>query len=648
MTMLPFSAVVGFGMARRALLCTLVDPTLRGVVVSGPIGTGKSALMRSFAGFVRERIDPDAPFVQVPLGVGEDRLLGGVDIDASLTAGAVRTREGLLAEADGGFLFVDDLPLLDELAIATIVRTLETESVAVEREGISALETSRFVLVATTVPTERDVSLGVADRVAFLIGAEESSHDSSRLVLRRNERLHHDPEGLLAHFAPHEQRLAEGVATARVLHPFIELDEASLATIAATSQRMAIAGNRADLFAAKAARAHAALRGSRSIEEEDVEFAIASVLAPRAQNIPHEESGGDDEGNEGGEREGPDAAGTPPPPSPAGRDASGEQAAGEPDEIEAEPQSAAEGSGAGSERAQEQVFEGVDFTLPLPSLAEFFATRRSVAAGQHGVMQQWRRGRHTRSMQGEPSGRRIAIGATLRAAAPHQRARGRDAGDERIIVRGDDIRIKRFTQRSGTLFIFCVDASGSMAANRMREAKGAVARLLQEAYVNRDTVALIAFRGREAELLLPPTSSVERAKRSLDVLPTGGGTPLASALMKAYALVELARRRDVEQAIVVLLTDGRANVPMAENAAGMIMEVRRQHVRRELESVAVAYRRGGVRALVVDTRQSYGESSEAVRLAELLGARHFFLPRLDARRLVDVVRSEIATSRSSR
>lgn len=644
----PFSAIVGFGTARRALLCTLVDPSLCGVVVSGPIGTGKSTLMRSFGSFVHEQIDSAMPVVQVPVGVTDDRLLGGVDIDASIAAGAMRMRSGLLAAADGGYLFTDDVPLLDELSIAAIVRALESQTVIVEREGMSSRASTRFALLATTVPTERDLTLGIADRIPFLIGAEERSDDATRLLLRRMQRYNHDPVAFRRELDATERRTAEQVTTARLLHSMVRLEEEELEWIALASQRLAVAGNRADVFAAKAARAHAALRGSREVAEQDLEFALATVLAPRAQNIPHETSGGDAEGSDGGEGDAEQTGGTPPPPASSHTDeetsdgAPEEQATG--DEAE---QSSGDGLAGGSDELDSRVLEAIDFTMPLPPLAGFFAPRRSASAGQHGTMPQWQRGRHTRSEQGETRGRRIAIGATLRAAAPHQRSRGRDSGEGRLVIRGDDLRLKRFTQRSGTLFIFCVDASGSMAANRMREAKGAVTRLLQDAYVNRDTVALIAFRGRDAEIILPPTSSVERAKRSLDVLPTGGGTPLAAALMKAYAMVELAKRRDVEQAIVVLLTDGRANVPMAENAAGMIMEVRRQHVRRELETIATAYRRSGISTLVIDTRQSYGAESEAVRLAGLLGARHFFLPRLEARQLAEVV-SGAVTSRSSR
>lgn len=637
---LPFAAIVGYSTARRALLCTLVDPTLRGVIVSGPVGTGKSALMRSFGAFVREHVDPASPFVQVPLGVTDDRLIGGIDLDASLAAGAVRSHAGLLADAHLGYLFADDLPLLDELSIVSIVRALETETSSTEREGVSRSSRSRFVLLATTVPAEREVALGVADRVAFLIGSEPLDHDATQLLMRRVHMHNENAEGLAKDVDAASRRAAEQVSTARLMHSMITLDRDAMTWIAEASRRMAIAGNRADIFAAKAARAHAALRGAREVGEEDLEFALATVLAPRAQNVPHSEEGGASDGGEGGRSDDEPAGGAPHDATRSADDIPREDTpeSTQPEQSDAGDEGSAAGGDGGKAPASERTLDAVDFTMPLPHLADFFATQRSPMSGQGGAMAQWQRGRHTRSLASQARGRRIAIGATLRAAAPHQQARGRESGD-RIVVRGADLRVKKFSQRSGTLFIFCVDASGSMAANRMREAKGAVAQLLQNAYVDRDTVALIAFRGSEAEVLLPPTSSVERAKRSLDVLPTGGGTPLASALMRAYTLVELARRRQVDQSIVVLLTDGRANVPMAENAAGMIMEVRRQHVRKELETIALAYRRNGIRSLVIDTRQSYGATSEAVRLAEMLGARHFFLPRLDAHELAEVVRA---------
>jgi magnesium chelatase subunit D len=418
--------------------------------------------------------------------------------------------------------------------------------------------------------------------------------------------------------------------TARLLHPLIEPGVLALTEIAGRSLALGVAGNRADIFAAKAARAHAALRGSRIVEEADLTFAIATVLAPRAGNVPEEPEPSRD----------PES--TPMPPSPGNEGEEREEGAegGVENEERASDGEDTGGSGdaPGTSNDDERLYEGIDFDAPLPKLAEFFAdARRSGTTGSRGIAEQWRRGRHTRSVIAEHRGKTIAVGATLRAAAPHQRER-RAEGEKRVVVRGEDLRLKRFRERAGTLFIFCVDASGSMAINRMREAKGAVARLLSDAYIHRDTVALIAFRGGDAELLLPPTSSVERAKRSLDILPTGGGTPLASALMKAYGLTLAARRRGVDQVLVVVMTDGRANVPMTESAAGMIMEIRRRHVRAELEQVALSYRREGVKTLVVDTRQRFGEASEAVRLAELFGARYYFLPEIEAGALAGVVK----------
>lgn len=651
---LPFSIFPGFTVSRRALLCTLVDPTLRGVILSGPVGTGKSSLFHSFAEFTRNHVDPDIPFVQVPLGVTEDRLIGGIDIDIALSSGGRVLRTGLIAAADGGYLIVDDLPLLDELAATTVMQSLEMEALICEREGMSALLPSRFVLLATTVPVERDLGISAADRVAFLIGDQQRlSPNAVARMMALVERHQREPEVLAREVEEGERDLAAQVIAARVLHPLIPVGELAMREIIEHAERLNISGNRAEIFAMKAARAHAALRGSRSIESQDIEFAVVSVLAARAENVPGKGSEGHSEGksegtlegddkeeeesNGEGERQQQDQGEGDSPARDHGGSGQGGAKTEESEEQDQEQGNANEGGSAGSRSRGEKVLEAVDFNAPLDELTGFFHVRRSTTSGSGGSADQWQRGKHTRSISADTSGRRIALGATLRAAAPHQKRRRRE-DSRRVVVRGEDLKVKKFVERAGTLFIFCVDASGSMAMNRMREAKGAVTRLLQDAYVNRDSVALIAFRSSDAEVLLPPTSSVERAKRSLDVLPTGGGTPIASALMKAYALLQNQRRTGIEQSLVVLLTDGRANVPMSSNAAGMIMEVRRQHVREELDRIALLYRREKIPTLIIDTRQVYSPTSEAVRLAGILDARYYFLPKIDAQGIVEVVR----------
>lgn len=579
---------------------------------------------------MREHVDPDAPFVQVPVGVGDDRLIGGLDFDIAIATGKRVARRGLIAEADGGSLFVDDLPLLEERAIAAIIGALEREAVICEREGLSTFERSRFVLLATVVPSERELPVWFADKVGLLIGREQRpAPESTGELLRRDQAFTRNPHEFYQMYLEREHALAEQVTTARLLHGLIQADLEAMVRLVAAAIKLKVPGNRADVFAMKAARAHAALRGSRVIEAADIEFAIAAVLAPRAENVPDETRSSEDD-NGPAERSMERGADPSPANAPVGDEA-------DPDDNDG-GESDGDNDNHQHRAPDEQVHEPLDFNALLPGLEKFLkGPRRNTAPGSQGRSDQWRRGRHTRSVQHDPKGKRVAVGATLRAAAPHQTVR-REEGEYRVIVRGEDIRVKRYSQRAGTLFIFCVDASGSMAMNRMRETKGAVARLLQDAYVNRDTVALIAFRGSEAEVLLPPTNSVERAKRSLDVLPTGGGTPLASALVKAYGLAAAARRRGVEQTLIVFLTDGRANVPMAESAAGMIMEVRRRHVLQELERLATSYRRDGVRSLVVDTKQTFGAQSDAVRLAGMLGGEYYYLPQIDARGLANVVR----------
>lgn len=636
----PLTAFAGYAVARRALLCLLIDPTLRGALLSGPVGSGKSALMRSFGAFARTHVDPSMPFVQVPAGVGEERLIGGIDLDAALATGERRGARGLIAEADGGILYVDDLPLLEGGGLTAMTDALETGRVVCEREGVSMRNPAHFVLIGTALPAEREIPFRLADRVAFLLSQDRRiGVDQARMLVRRLENYRADPASVCDRHDEAERALAAQVVTARSFHGLISVGPVVIKQVISAAMMFGVAGNRADLLAAKAARAHAALRGSRVIEDADVKFAIATVLVPRSMS----------EGAESetvGEQDAP--ASRPMEQEGVARvdrnESGGEGAQREEASMREEEHDGPHGDARGDASVgAEHVEDPLEFNAPLPEMDRFFpGVRRSESSGHHGDRDQWLRGRHTRSLARPPQGKRIALGATLRAAAPHQRSRRgggeRREGEPRVVVRAEDLRVKKFNERAGTLYIFCVDASGSMASNRMREAKGAVTQLLEEAYVNRDTVALIAFRGSDAEVLLPPTSSVERAKRSLDVLPTGGGTPLAAALMKAFGMVLSERRKGSERALVILLTDGRANVPIVENAAGMIMEIRRRHVREELETIAVAFRREGVGTLVIDTRQTYGEGSEAVRLAESLAARYYYLPKIDAVGLALAVR----------
>ncbi|MBK8912298.1 MAG: VWA domain-containing protein [Chlorobi bacterium] len=623
---LPFSAFLGYGMARRALLCTLVDPTLCGVVISGPVGVGKSQLLSSFSQFVLAQIDPQMPVARLPLGITHDRLIGGIDFDATIAHGTPVLQPGILPAANGGILIVDNLPLLDPATAATIGQALDSGMVNCQREGFGQFFPARFSLLATAVPSERPIQQALADKIPFLIAQERRlpAEHVGRLLRLRQE-FAASPQQTTQRYSGHEQRIAEQVLNARLSWPRVRVGDLAIEQLIEAAAALQVAGQRGLIFAAKAARAHAALRQSMVVEEADVSFAIATVLAPRTQNIPDPTQPGPQQP----EAEEPpiQQSGTAPTSEAAASETEaegeGEQAEGRQDEQPTEEASTIGESQTGAE----QLFDPIDFTAPIPPLLAFFQQALGLESGKRGTRKQVLRGRHVRTTEGELAGRRIDLLSTLRAAAPHQQSRRSGDGDW-IRIRKGDLRIKEFSERAGTLFIFCVDSSGSMATNRIREAKGVAGRILQTAYISRDRVAMIGFRGSQAELLLPPTSSVERAKRSLDRMPTGGGTPLGSSLVMALSIAERERIRGNEQALVVILTDGRANVPLEPGSAAMIREVRRKTVQEEMQKIGEAYRRAGVRSVVIDTRERFSQNSDAVRLAEQLGGEYFFLPAL--------------------
>ena len=274
-----------------------------------------------------------------------------------------------------------------------------------------------------------------------------------------------------------------------------------------------------------------------------------------------------------------------------------------------------------------------DADVPPDVLETPFTVRRSGRSGSRGSTA-GTRGRHIRSVPGLPSQGRLDVIATLRAAAPWQRVRQDEASQSATVhrppsivrLKAEDLHIKKYRSKAGTLFCFVVDASGSMALHRMRQAKGAVNALLQQAYVHRDQVALLAFRGEQAELLLPPSQSVELAKRALDVLPTGGGTPLAAALLAAYQVSEQARSRGIPRTTLVLITDGRPNVPLRLDPAHD-KQTRLETARQEVQTLSARLRAAGVGAVVIDTQRSYVSRGEAQQLAAWLGGRYVYLPQ---------------------
>jgi magnesium chelatase subunit D len=623
-TTLPFPSLVGLEAARRALLLLAVDPGLGGVVVAAGVGTGKSTLMRSYArllasiadwGWSEDESEPALPFVELPVGVTEDRLLGGIDLELTLSTGTRRHRSGVLARAHGGLLYADNVNLLEESTVNHILAALDTGTVQIEREGLSLVEPARFAFLATYDPAEGAPRQHLLDRVGLIVAPIALAPASTRAeVVRRNLRPAPGPDQ-----TDDETALAEIIAEARVLLPLVEISDDQVEQLAGSALALGVEGHRADIFATRAALASAALAGRDSVNDADLEQAVRYVLLPRATRAPQFEQEQEEQPQEQEQQE------PPPPEQPPEQEQHDEQDNEQDNEQDTPPEPSE------IQALEDLVLAALESEVPPDVLETPFTIRQRGRSGSRGSTS-GRRGRHVRSVPGLPGEGRLDVVATLRAAAPWQRTRQEEQGDQPqragagVRLRVDDLHIKRYRSKAGTLFCFAVDASGSMAVHRMRQAKGAVNALLEQAYVHRDQVALLAFRGERADVLLPPSQSVELASRALEVLPTGGGTPLAAALLSVYQLAEQARSRGIHQTTVVLITDGRPNVPLHAEA-GLSREQRLAHARAEVQRLAGRLQAAGIGAVVIDTQRSFLSRGEARELAAWLGGRYFYLPQ---------------------
>ena len=604
MRQLPFAALVGLDVAQQALLLLAVEPRLRGVALAATAGTGKSSLARGLQTLLA--VD-GMPFVEIPTSVDVENLLGGLDLEATLRTGRLTLQTGLLAKADGGIAYVDGINLMTDATINLILAALDEGVVHVEREGVSRRTPARFNLISSYDPAEGLPRRHLLDRIGLLAPLPPAIDASQRaLVIRRNL------GGETGRWDEDQDFLRGLIMAAREQLPEVVITASQLRQLSQTALAYGVEGHRVDLFAAYAACAAAALEFRDEVNDEDLALAARLVILPRATQVPAPP---------------PADQPPPPPPPPDSPDDPSTDNEDEPDADEAPPELLTP--------PPEQILEALESALPETLETIAFQQLRRGRAGSRGSTA-GKRGRHVRSIPGDPRRERIDVVATLRAAAPWQPLRRNGtAPARRINLQLSDVRVKQYRSKAGALFCFAVDASGSMALHRMRQAKGAVHNLLQKAYVNRDRVALIAFRGEQAELLMPPTQSVELARRALDLLPTGGGTPLASALLLADDLAGQAKQRGIMQTVLVLLTDGRANV-------GVRAE---EDVQGELQKIGRYVAESSLQVMVVDTQRDYLSRGEARQLAEWVGGDYAYLPNGDGEQIADLAMGVVETGR---
>ncbi|MFC8935713.1 magnesium chelatase subunit D family protein [Rhodococcus sp. NPDC057135] len=634
----PFSAVVGQDQLRLALILCAVHPGIGGVLVRGEKGTAKSTVVRALTALLPAVDDAGttrpARLVELPVGATEDRVIGSIDLEKVLRDGERAFQPGLLAAAHQGVLYVDEVNLLHDHLVDVLLDAAAMGRVHIERDGISHSHPAKFVLVGTMNPEEGELRPQLLDRFGLAVDVAASRDVDVRMeVVRRRLDYERDPEAFVARYESADQELAAEILTARKKLDSVELSNRELRRIASLCASFDVDGMRADLVLARTATAHAAWRGDSEVTAEDVRVAAELTLPHRRRRDPFDEPGLDqqqlddalEQADQDAQSQVEDDArdGEPEPPeNPDGRGpedgGSGDDGPGDegPDDDGPEdPDGPGGGVRATDRPSAPPAGEFKAKLLEVPGVGEGAPGRRSRSMSS--------RGRVVRSTRERGHG--LHLTSTVFAAAESQVARGRTAG--RLRLAPDDLRGAIREGREGNLIVFVVDASGSMAArDRLSAVTGAVVSLLRDAYQRRDKVAVITVRGREAELVLPPTSSVDIAVRRLQSMRTGGKSPLAEGFLRAREVVLRERLRDPQRrALVVTLTDGRAT--------GGKDALHRARVAAHLLADA------SVASIVVDCETGLVRLGLAAELARELRGGYVRLAELSAQQVAGVVRA---------
>ena len=665
----PFSAVIGQEEMKLALILNAINPAVGGVLIRGEKGAAKSTAVRALANLLPDievvrgcpfGCDPAKPeffcphcrtngkarsidrrpvrVVELPLNATEDMVLGGLDFSGAVKTGRRRVSLGLLARANRGFVYVDEVNLLDDHLVDIVLDSAAAGVNVIEREGISLRHPARIILIGSMNPEEGELRPQLLDRFGLAVEVKGEADPADRVrLMELREEFDADPDQFNVRFSAEEEALSAAVVRARELLPRIRLNKQLRGFISALCLENNVAGHRADLVIQEAARALAAYEGRLEVSQDHIiRLAPLALLHRRRDPLPppppppeppEEDQNEDDRTEE-----------TPPDqdqndndldPDQSDDQDNGNDDLDEPFDLPLPPPEADKDEDDRGED-EDQIFD-IGETFKVKTIRQPKDRRLRRGSGRRSPTRtSQKQGRYVKASQNREIVD-LALDATLRAAAPYQLIR-RGQSRLKVVVKDQDVRTKVREKRIGSFLVFLVDASGSMGARaRMIAAKGAIMSLLLEAYQKRDKVCLITFRKTEAEVNLPPTSSIDLAARKLKDLPVGGRTPLSAGLAEAgRQLTNHFSKEPEARPIAVIITDGKANAGLGQN-----LEPHQE----ALEMAARMSREDRVKYVVVDTEpEGIVRLGMAARLAEKLGAEYFKIEDLEARELVEIAR----------
>ena len=659
----PFSAIVGQEEMKLGLILNVIDSSIGGALIMGHRGTGKSTAVRGLAELLPEiwvakrcayRCDPadvkaacdacreqlasarkleseraQVAVVDLPLGATEDRVCGSIDIQRALAEGVKAFEPGLLARANRGFLYIDEVNLLEDHLVDLLLDVAVTGQNKVERENISVIHPARFVLIGSGNPEEGELRPQLLDRFGLNVEVKTETELDDRVeIVERREAFQRDEESFAAAFAAEQTKLRKQIISAQKHVAAIKVERPLLRKIAELCGELGVDGHRGELTICRAARSLAAFEGKKKVGIAEVKRVAAMALRHRLRRDPLEERAESERIQQAIEKTFPETRIGKSDRSGDDGNQGGRVKTGEPDDS-SDTQSSGDRRRVASARAETAGdkttslpagdLKDRDIRLPnrqssrrdLRSDSVSKSKRRAGASSARNHL----RGRYVRATTMGNDGSRVAVTATLRASVsngtgPLKHTNRRFAADS--------VRFQELSCKTGRLFIFAIDTSGSMALHRIKQAKIAVLSLLKQSYIQRDQVAIIGFRGESAEVCLPVSRSILRARRVLDSLRVGGGTPLSAGLACALKLAK-ATATKVGETSVLLFTDGNANVALRSNDD---RRVRRELIDQELVMLGSAFQKERIRLTVIDTQNSFLRSGDAAAVAKRLGAEY--------------------------